>query len=115
MFSIVIKNRDTGTGVPAAFLMTHRSDPNILSNWLSSLRTKMNNLGVDFKPTVVITDQGNVEISTIKRVFPTANIFYCAWHVLRAWERSCCHNGKLGITQLPKEQKDTIRKNVRDV
>lgn len=41
----------------------------------------------EYKPNAVITDQGNTEILAVKAAFPETRILYCAWHVLRAWER----------------------------
>ncbi|KAF9399253.1 hypothetical protein BGZ76_007939, partial [Entomortierella beljakovae] len=70
LFSIVVKSRVTGTGVPVAFIITHKPDSTILTGWLSELQARMRSLGVDFQPKVVITDQGNVEIKTIKDTFP---------------------------------------------
>jgi len=40
-------------------------------------------------PTVVITDQGPSEINAIRHAFDfKPRLFYCAWHVLQAWERN---------------------------
>ncbi|KAF9165905.1 hypothetical protein DFQ26_009115 [Actinomortierella ambigua] len=42
-----------------------------------------------FKPSAVITDQGNEEILAINRAFTGENVsvFFCAWHSHRVWER----------------------------
>ncbi|KAG0236884.1 hypothetical protein BGW42_002382 [Actinomortierella wolfii] len=69
------------------------TDNTILTGWLRALKAKMKEMfstersDYDYKPNAVITDQGNTEILAIKRSFPGVPIFYCAWHVLKAWER----------------------------
>ncbi|KAG0267568.1 hypothetical protein DFQ27_008613 [Actinomortierella ambigua] len=84
-------------GTTVCFDGTHKifgTKSNILVGWLRALQTKMKELfstaesDYDFKPSAIITDQGNVEILAIKAAFPGVPIFYCAWHVLRTWERT---------------------------
>ncbi|KAG0353697.1 hypothetical protein BGZ54_002094, partial [Gamsiella multidivaricata] len=41
----------------------------------------------DFKPNIVVTDQGNTKVLAVKSAFPGVPLHYCAWHVLEVWER----------------------------
>ncbi|KAF9179471.1 hypothetical protein BGZ50_006890 [Haplosporangium sp. Z 11] len=86
LFSIVVKNRETGYGVPVAFFLTKSQQANVLEGWLRQLKIKMDSLcNREFRPTAVITDQGQNEINAIRAVYPNdVRIFYCAWHVLQA-------------------------------
>ncbi|KAG0328836.1 hypothetical protein BGZ99_004324 [Dissophora globulifera] len=69
LFTIVVKNRDTGFGVPVAFFLTRLSRWQVLAGWLNALKAKMDELCVDeFVPTAVITDQGQTEINAIQAV-----------------------------------------------
>ncbi|KAF9209381.1 hypothetical protein BGZ59_010145, partial [Podila verticillata] len=93
LFTLVLKNADTGFGIPVAFLLTKTCDAFILSRWLHALRDKMKDLfstadkDYDYMPEAVVTDQGSTEILAIRSVFPDVPILYCAWHVLKVWER----------------------------
>lgn len=102
LYSIVVKNRETGFGVPVAFFLTKISQWNIIEGWLKQLKAKMDTLCTQkYEPTVVITDQGNTEINAIRGAFSyKVRIFYCAWHVLQAWERKFT-NANLGMGDLP--------------
>lgn len=70
---------------------------------------------IAYAPDVVVTDQGSVEIHAIRRAFPFAKIHFCAWHVLRAWERSITYD-HLDIEgdSLTKEEKGKIKDQVSD-
>ncbi|KAF9920133.1 hypothetical protein FBU30_010074, partial [Linnemannia zychae] len=118
LFTLVVKNTSTGFGVPVAFLLTSSTENSILVDWLRALRSKMiaifsspdpDQLYV-YKPNAVITDQGNVEILAIKTAFAGENvpIFFCAWHVYRAWEREV-RKRITGIAHLPVEERKTIK------
>ncbi|KAF8927491.1 hypothetical protein BGZ47_002132 [Haplosporangium gracile] len=70
-------------------------------------------------PTVAITDQGQNEINAIQHAFDfKPRMFYCAWHVLQAWERNFT-NVDLGMTVLStaekKARKDRIRKQLHAI
>lgn len=63
-------------------------------------------------PTAVITDQGTNEINAIQYAFDfKPRIFYCAWHILQAWERNFTKE-KLGMDNISiakkKERKDRV-------
>ncbi|KAF9915391.1 hypothetical protein FBU30_002030, partial [Linnemannia zychae] len=117
LFTLVLKNTDTGFGIPVAFLLTKTSDAFILSSWLTAIRKKMKDLfstdeEYNFLPNAVITDQGGSEILAIKTSFPGVPIFYCAWHVLRVWERLA--NSKLsGLGVHPVKKREEIRAQFR--
>ncbi|KAF9899470.1 hypothetical protein EC991_008853 [Linnemannia zychae] len=89
LFTLIVKNSDTGLGIPVAFLVTKTEDAFILSNWLLAIRRKMRDLFstqnqvYEFLPDAIITDQGGSVILAMKTVFPGVPISYCAWHVLR--------------------------------
>jgi len=93
LFTLVLKNRETGAGIPVSFLLTKSCEVHILVNWLKALQKVMKDVfslpdqEYNFKPNAVITDQGNTEILAIKSVFPSVPLHYCAWHVLKVWER----------------------------
>ncbi|KAF9117301.1 hypothetical protein BGX30_005609, partial [Mortierella sp. GBA39] len=118
LFTLVLKNTDTGFGIPVAFLLTKTRDALILVNWLTALRIKMKGLfSTDskeymFTPNAVITDQGSTEILAIKTVFPGVPIFYCAWHVLRLWEREV-KSRMTGLGVYPVARRNEIRTQVR--
>ncbi|KAF9553305.1 hypothetical protein EC968_010539, partial [Mortierella alpina] len=93
LFTLVVKNTDTGFGMPVAFLLSKSTESYVLVGWLRGIQAKMKGLfstpdqEYDFVPNVVITDQGNTEILAMKTAFPGVPILYCAWHVLKVWER----------------------------
>lgn len=65
----------------------------------------------NFFPNAVITDQGGDELLAIKVAFPGVPIFYCAWNVLRVWERQVNSNLK-GLKGYPVEEREEIKKQV---
>ncbi|KAF9996861.1 hypothetical protein BGZ80_007152 [Entomortierella chlamydospora] len=68
----------------------------------------------EYQPTVVITDQGQTEINAIRDVFSyELRIFYCAWHVLQAWERNLTIKN-LGMADLSKEEKERRKNMIRE-
>jgi hypothetical protein len=116
----VLRNHDTGFGVPVAFLLTKNTDNQILTRWLKALCKKMRVLfsngqeDYNYKPQVVITDQGNAEILAIKTTFPGVPIHYCAWHVLKVWEREVKKRMTMtGLSQLPVPQRIAVRAQVK--
>ena len=67
---------------------------------------------IAFRPDVVVTDQGNIEILAIRAAFPMVRIQYCAWHVLRVWERRLTYSMLRISTTLPAEQRVAERDKV---
>lgn len=65
----------------------------------------------DFIPNAVITDQGNTEILAVKTAFPGVPIFYCAWHVLKAWEREV-KKKVMGLGAFAPKQREEIKRQV---
>ncbi|KAI1296258.1 hypothetical protein EDD11_007450 [Mortierella claussenii] len=114
LFTIVVKNRDTGFGIRVAFLLTKIAQCQVLEGWLRALKAKMDELCVEkFEPAAVITDQGQTEINAIQAVWPLGlRIFYCAWHVLQAWERKLTPQN-LGSSNLDAEIKEERKLRVR--
>ncbi|KAF9279730.1 hypothetical protein BGZ74_002785 [Mortierella antarctica] len=114
LFMIVMKNNETGLGIPIAFLMTLSTEESIFKDFFSSLVIQMwIEFHIAYVPDVVVTDQGNVEIHAIHQAFPFAKIHFCAWHVLHAWERSITYE-HLGIEggSLLKEEKGHVKDQV---
>lgn len=85
----MVKNRETGLGVPVAFFLTKISRWNPIADWLKALKEEVDKrFKVNWVPNVVVTDQGDTEINAIRHIFPLhTKLFYCAWHVLQAWQR----------------------------
>lgn len=112
LFTIVVKSVETGFGIPVAFLMTKSTEQCVFQKWFSGLIARMwNDFRIAYHPDVVVTDQGNVEILAIRSAFPNARIHYCAWHVLRAWERRLT-NANLGFEGLSVEMRERERGQV---
>ena len=113
LFTIVVKNKETGFGIPVAFLLTKTQKWELLKEWLCQLKAKMDQLCAEpYFPTAVITDQGTNEINAIQYAFDfKPRIFYCAWHILQAWERNFTKE-KLGMDNISiakkKERKDRV-------
>ncbi|KAF9926702.1 hypothetical protein FBU30_003778 [Linnemannia zychae] len=66
----------------------------------------------DYLPNAIITDQGGSEILAIKTSFPGVPIFYCAWHVLRVWERQA-KSKMTGLGVHPVQKREQIRSQFR--
>lgn len=117
LYTLVLKNTDTGFGIPVAFLLTKSCDAFILSSWLTAICNKMKGLfstdteEYNFTPNAVITDQGGSEILAIQTAFPGVPIFYCAWHVLRVWEREV-KKRMTGLGDYPVKEREEIRARV---
>jgi len=115
----VLKNHDTGFGIPVAFLLTKSTEQSILTGWLKAICKKMKQLfsqgreDYEYKPRVVITDQGNTEISAIRTTFPGVPIHYCAWHVLKVWEREV-KKRMIGLSNLPVSARIAARNQVKN-
>ncbi|KAF9992006.1 hypothetical protein BGZ79_003642 [Entomortierella chlamydospora] len=111
---------ETGYGVPCAFFLTKKHTWEVLAGWLRQLKARMDDIcEKEYQPTVVITDQGRMEINAIRAIFSyELRIFYCAWHVLQAWERNLT-NKNLGMAHISNEEKkrrkDTIREGLRNI
>jgi transposase len=113
LFTIVVKSAQTQSGVPVAFLLTRSPRTTIVANWLIALRNELRQVfQKDYHPNVVIMDMGVVEYSAVSLVFPNARIFYCAFHVLQAWNRHMS-DVNLGITGADEVTKKRTRKQVR--
>ncbi|KAF8923027.1 hypothetical protein BGZ47_005106, partial [Haplosporangium gracile] len=52
------------------------------------------------------------EILAMKTVFPDVPIFYCAWHVLRVWERQV-KSKMIGLGVHPVKRREEIRAQFR--
>lgn len=113
LFTIVVKSALTQSGVPVAFLLTRSPRTTIVANWLTALRNELRQVfQKDYHPNVVIMDMGIVEYSAVSLAFPEARIFYCAFHVLQAWNRHMS-DVNLGITSADEVTKKKTRKEVR--
>lgn len=115
LYTIVVRNGETSFGIPVAFLLTKSTEQSVFTRWLNGLKTKMwDNFRISYRPEAVVTDQGNVEILAIRTAFPMARIQYCAWHVLRVWERRLTYS-MLGIsTTLSTQERIAEREKAGD-
>lgn len=107
LFSIVVKNLETGFGIPVAFFLTKMATTKPIMEWLTKLKEKMESLyNNEFVPVAVVTDKGPVEPKAILQVWPLhVHIFYCSWHILQAWERRLTPTN-LGSLALPDDSKN---------
>ncbi|KAF9976955.1 hypothetical protein BGZ75_010444, partial [Mortierella antarctica] len=107
-------DEEHGFGIPVAFFLTTTPIWQVLEGWLRALKDKMDQQwDKEFLPTAVITDQGATEINAIQAVWPLGlRIFYCAWHVLQAWERKLTIQN-LGSSNLSSLEKDARKRRVR--
>ncbi|KAG9327209.1 hypothetical protein KVV02_002662 [Mortierella alpina] len=117
LYTIVVKSYGSGFGIPVAFLMTNSTDPAVFQSWFNGLKKKMwDNFRISYTPKVVVTDQGSVEILAIRSAFSPVRIYYCAWHVLRAWERKLT-NALLGVegTAFTADDRKSVRTELRRI
>jgi len=87
LYTVVVQNSITGTGIPVAFLLSRSKDGKTLANWLKALtnflRTR-SQTETRYSPNVAIVDQGASERYAIQTVFPEAAVLLCCFHVYKA-------------------------------
>ncbi|KAF9170637.1 hypothetical protein BGX21_008649, partial [Mortierella sp. AD011] len=104
----------TQAGVPVAFLMMRKLKASTIIDWLESLKEHIRNkFQKDYSPSVVVMDMGGTECSAVKIVFPEARIFYCAFHVLQAWQRKLKKDENLGLAGTDPETKQATKQKVQ--
>lgn len=109
----MVKSVQTQSGIPVAFLLTRSPKTPIVANWLIALTNDIRRVfQKDYHPDVVIMDMGIIEYNAVSLAFPNARIFYCAFHVLQAWNRHMS-DANLGITGADERTKKTRRVQVR--
>jgi hypothetical protein len=107
LFTIVVHDRQHGFGIPVAFLMTTTTEPNVFQVWFTGIKCELKKrFNMNYEPTAVVTDQGNIEILAIKTAFPRVKLHFCVWHVLCAWEKKLTKD-MLEITNLPLSMQKT--------
>ncbi|KAG0260195.1 hypothetical protein BGZ95_004498, partial [Linnemannia exigua] len=86
LFTLVVRNKDHGYGIPVAFCLTRNPTSQVLKPWIFKLVEFMElQMGIiAYTPKVVLLDQGHAEFATIVEAFPTAKVFYCYFHVIKA-------------------------------
>ncbi|KAF9344257.1 hypothetical protein BGX26_004593 [Mortierella sp. AD094] len=120
LYTIVVRNKETGYGIPCAFFLTKIQTSKVLEGWLYNLKAKMDEMcSREFRPVAVFTNQGQNEIDALRIVFSNQlRIFYSAWNVLQAWERNfTISNLNMGhlSTEERKQRKDTIRAKLQEI
>lgn len=83
MYTIVTRDSYTGTGYPSAYMFTNNHSAGPIKEWLSFLRDRC---GLSVEQMTI--DCCVAEVNAIDAVFPTASIHYCAFHVIRSWNRN---------------------------
>ncbi|CEG75305.1 hypothetical protein RMATCC62417_10370 [Rhizopus microsporus] len=76
---LMIRHAETGTGCPVAFLFTTDRSFLPVSHWLYHLKHS-----ASLCPEKITIDMSNVEENAIRSIFPSVNIQWCLFHVLRA-------------------------------
>ena len=85
MFTLVAGQNPEGYGIPVAFCLSRSAKKVVLIDWISRLLAHIKMYyHQDYSPNVVLMDQGIAEFDTITAAFPSAKIFYCYFHVLKA-------------------------------
>ncbi|KAG0229641.1 hypothetical protein BGW41_002910 [Actinomortierella wolfii] len=80
LFTIIVRNKETGFGVPVAFLVTKHQQWELLKEWLAQLKAKLDlRCNKPYFPTAVITDQGENEISALLKVFNFKTQVHADW------------------------------------
>lgn len=111
MFTLMVKCSITQSGIPVAFLLTRTPNATTVSNWLQKLKDfLLQKHNMDYNPRVVVMDMGFVEFNAVSEAFPAARIFYCAFHVLQAWNRKYTDEnlGLLGLESEEKKKRKTM-------
>lgn len=75
LYSVVVRSKMTGKGVPIAFLLTQDAASAPITDFLNRLA---------LKPTHFMIDCSFTEAHAIQNAYPTATILYCDWHVLKS-------------------------------
>ncbi|CEI92054.1 hypothetical protein RMCBS344292_06328 [Rhizopus microsporus] len=75
----MIRHAETGTGCPVAYLFTTDRSFLPVSHWLYHLKHS-----AILCPEKITIEMSNVEENAIRSIFPSINIQWCLFHVLRA-------------------------------
>lgn len=84
LFTILVRDRKSQTGIPIAFMVCNSESSYILTEWLTWLKTDCG-----LQASKLMVDCSVAETEALKRAFPLPpmEIYYCAFHVGQAWER----------------------------
>ncbi|KAG2207871.1 hypothetical protein INT45_009799 [Circinella minor] len=83
LYSIVTRDRLTGVGQPIAYMFTNDQSAYPIGEWLRFLREMC---GLTIENLTI--DCSIPEVNAMHLIYPDANIHYCAFHVLQAWNRN---------------------------
>ncbi|KAF8981118.1 hypothetical protein BGZ46_003248 [Entomortierella lignicola] len=115
LFTLVAKSLKTQVEVPVAFLLMRKLAALTIVNWLEALKKHIRDkFKRDYSPTVIVLDMSAAEYDDVKRVFPNAKIFYCASHVLQAWQRKIKEDKDLNFAGANAETKQATRQLVQN-
>jgi hypothetical protein len=85
LFSLVTRQSQEGYGIPVAFCLSRSSKKMVLVDWIFRLMAHIKmHYRQEYSPNVVLMDQGIAEFDAITAAFPSAKVFYCYFHVLKA-------------------------------
>ncbi|CEG70856.1 hypothetical protein RMATCC62417_06677 [Rhizopus microsporus] len=79
LYTLKIRHAETGTGCPVAYLFTTDRSFLPVSRWLYHLKHS-----AILCPEKITIEMSNVEENAIRNIFPSVNIQWCLFHVLRA-------------------------------
>ncbi|CAD6950424.1 unnamed protein product, partial [Tilletia laevis] len=97
--TIIVRSQDTGSGFPAAFLLTPSETQLPLAYFLSWV-TKLVPAPKDVMVDCSVTEQAAIKITFSSSAQPP-RILLCQWHVVRAWEDNI--KNKIKFPQLDDE------------
>lgn len=85
MFTLAVRQNSEGYGIPVAFCLSRSAQKKVLIDWIFRLLAHIKMCDQqDYSPKVVLMDQGIAEFDSITTAFPSAKVFYCYFHVLKA-------------------------------
>ncbi|KAJ3523685.1 hypothetical protein NMY22_g11333 [Coprinellus aureogranulatus] len=90
LFTLLARDR-WGRGMPCSWMVSSKATEETISFFLNTVNARF----PDVVPEYVMTDKDHAQINAIRRVWPTAMVELCWWHVLHAWQ------GHFSITKYP--------------
>lgn len=92
LYTIVVRNRVTGTGCPVAYFFTKDHSMLPLKHFLDFIK---NTVGLQ-NPAKITIDVSNAELNAIRAIYPRTEVQWCLFHVARAWAKAIREQVKLG-------------------
>lgn len=101
LFTLLVRD-NFGHGIPVAWLLSTNATEDSIHHFLSLVLAQ----NPDITPFQFMTDRDMAQINSIRRLYTSAKIFLCWWHVLHAWQQ---HFSLSAYPELWKVLKDWIR------